>query len=245
MQELIFAALVSGAAMEESRAPRLSLPALLQEETPEREVLEWIEFTFNIGIEAMGDGEMAEDNVLYSDAYNEAVVWEGQLAKAYGWVTSWGFFSDVVVRPHVGYQYREYDAEPVAAEDAFGNPLTLTFDDLRIQTVYAGVTVGVGRIPEGNEGGMLLYFTFQVGGAHVNEVEVRENGGPEEPFLEDGWNLYFGVGMGLEVLFSNLSLRLEGGVRGFGIPDDAGGSLIPGDDVITAGYLLVGISIAR
>jgi hypothetical protein len=202
----------------------------------------WHELSVNSSFEFIGSTELS-GSVQYAHTFFDQTAVDVQLATVWAWSPFWGgWFSDGMIRPHVGYSYRNFVGHRFTDSAA----RAVTPGDMEIETVYLGVTLGSGRLPDEHGAGIMGYVTLQAGAAFIERVDVKAPAlfAGRQTLIDATTSLYLSAGAGVEVMFDYLSLRLEAGLRSFGVPRDGGSRIDVSGQPIIAGYILVGVTFA-
>jgi hypothetical protein len=207
---------------------------------PEPDVRLWYEISVNASFEFLA-GSQISGNVFYSDVYYDTTAIDVQAATVIAWVPRWGWFHDAMIRPHVGWSYREFVGQTFT-DDA---GVSIHPDPLGIQTTYLGLTIGSGHLPEDHDFGFMGYLTVQLGASFIRGTEVRSSlFAGEQRLIKDTTAFYVSVGIGAEFMLEWVSFRIEAGFRSFGTPRDGGSRIDVSSDDIAAAYLLLGVTFA-
>lgn len=207
----------------------------------EPDVRLWYELAINASFEYLA-GSLLSGSVLYSDAYYDTTAPEAQLAMVIAWVPHWGLFHDAMIRPHVGYSYRDFIAHSFT--DATG--LRVSPNDILIQAAYVGVTFASGHLPDDGEFGFMGYVTLQLGAAFIDGTDVQAPAlfVGRQHLIKATTNFYVSGGVGAEFMLERVSFRFEVGFRDFGAPRDGGSRIVLTKDTIGVVYVLFGITFA-
>ncbi len=197
--------------------------------------------SINISVEFWPAANDPIGGISFDDAFFPGAAVDGQLGLAYYWTPGHADF-DLMIRPFAGYAYRQFSGHQSTSSAG----IAIRPDSMIIQTLYGGVSLGIGQLPEGDEFGFFVYVSGQAGQAyHDNTMAAAPAlyAGRRELF-DESTEMYWSGGLGVEVRKKWVGVHVEIGYRSFGKVRQGSGPIAIQETDSGVLYLVVGATFS-